>query len=736
MLIGDYIRSWFKTDDAPEKKVAGEFGWSESLLYSASDWPKYNPDDLLTTKGRKIYRRMMTDEQIKAVVKFKRDAITSRQAYFEYDAEDSAQEERAEIFEKIIDRMPGSISDVLNNVMSAMYTGFSFSEKVHHLIDIDGKSYVGIKRVALKPFDSIYFKVDEYGNITKVVQKWEDREQTLDHSKFIHHVINPDYDAHYGQSDLREAYRAWFSKDMAIRFWNIYLERSAGGFVWAQPKDGVVLQPGSREYAQLQDVISNIQTKSALILPSGIELNVQTPGSNDAYEKAVASHDKAIAKALLVPNLLGITEQGNTGSYSQSQTQLEAFLWTLDAETCRLEDTLNEQLFRELGDLNWGDNNYPWIKFKPVSESMKYQLIRTWKELVQAGAAQHTDTDEAHVRELLEFPEAGEPVNNQPASTSIQPQGTDDTQTAEGPHMEEDEMEDLPDETIIGKDSLKTGRSKPKLVVDNSGAFSRAVKRVDFGVIEKNTDSLLFNTMHRARDEVGMGIDEVKSIIERERVLSTSKVDAVKLPASMRSALKGVAHFALKDSWRMGANHGTKEMEKARGKRFAVDNIEIAKKAADAFLESRAFTLSGDFSANTEKKITTILYNAIKGSWSLKETFDAIDDEVSSALLPQLQTAIRTTIFEAINEARYEVFSDPQLDGFVEALEYSAILDGRTTEICNDLDGHVHPIDDAFWDKYTPPNHFNCRSIIVPITERDKWKESGEADVDPAEGFG
>ena len=56
---------------------AGDVGWSESQLYVGSV-PKYNPDELIGRKGHSIYRKMLLDEQVKAVVKFKRDAITSR----------------------------------------------------------------------------------------------------------------------------------------------------------------------------------------------------------------------------------------------------------------------------------------------------------------------------------------------------------------------------------------------------------------------------------------------------------------------------------------------------------------------------------------------------------------------------------------------------------------------------------------------------------------------------------
>ena len=46
-------------------------------------------------------------------------------------------------------------------------------------------------------------------------------------------------------------------------------------------------------------------------------------------------------------------------------------------------------------------------------------------------------------------------------------------------------------------------------------------------------------------------------------------------------------------------------------------------------------------------------------------------------------------------------------------LEYSAVMDPNTSEICAPLDGIIAPVDDPIWDKITPLNHFNCRCLLL-----------------------
>jgi hypothetical protein len=58
----------------------GEIGDYGSVYYHGS-MPRYNPDVLLSRKGDHVYEKMMTDDQVKAVVRFKQYAIVSRDIF-------------------------------------------------------------------------------------------------------------------------------------------------------------------------------------------------------------------------------------------------------------------------------------------------------------------------------------------------------------------------------------------------------------------------------------------------------------------------------------------------------------------------------------------------------------------------------------------------------------------------------------------------------------------------------
>lgn len=819
-----------------KKMPAGDVAWSESVLYSQKGWEKYNPDSLMGRKGYDIYQRMMQDEQVKAVVRFKRDAIASRPWYFkteaknqppppdeqpdtgqgqstpdkpgelpqgkppgidaagtdgaatmrrrfdaqpppdapdpnaakpadtqpppnapspeelqqaaqdkalaqdEYDAACEELEQRERVMEEIFARMRGTFTDGLHAILSALHNGFSMTEKVFEQFEHEGQTYIGLKALKARPFESFYFEVDQYGNISTVVQRWQGQQQDIDYSRFVHYVQNPDVDPHYGESELRSAYRAYWSKDVVTKLWNIYLERHASGFIWAtSTENGPTLTKGTPEFTALQSALDNLTGRTSMIVPRGVEIHYETPSQTDSFEKAIASHDKAIAKALLVPNLLGISEQGNTGSYAQSQTQLEAFLWTLEAEAKRLEEAINEQIVNHLGDLNWGDGRYPRFCFKPISEQLRQNVLRMWTELMKAGAVRSTETDEAYVRELLDFPEAGEEIKTPPTFLpmfpGMMPGGPPGAPPAAQSGAPPDTAKpadqtpaELPDETVLAKRQLM--------------ARDRASKRVDYSVIDNKSTKIAVLGIERVHQSIRDGLQLMVDWIKEQNIQTNPDAAAeITMPARAVTKIRRAFEASLREGWDLGTAHGQTEISKAMGKRFIANSIndEIAK----AYLESQSYRLAGDTADNVRKKVQTVVYNGIKGDWPIDEMVARIEEEVSAYAEPWAATSVRTGVFDAINEGRYSAFTDPAIGGFVEALEYSAVLDSSTTPFCDymgstggDGGGRTYKVNNPIWDTHTPPNHYNCRSILIAITQRDMWVEDDPPTMDPASGFG
>lgn len=797
---------------------------------------RYNPDDLVGKKGLDVYKRMLVDEQVKAVTEFKLDAIVARGHEFQFDESSQLSDEekakRISLFNYLLCQMRGSFTDAIENVGTGREMGFSVTEKVYGLVDYQGKQYVGINKMLLRDPCTFEFYTDDYGELQHIKQQVSGRPKVeVNPNKVIHYVHKPKWDVIFGRSELRAAHRSWYAKEQLIKLWLLYLEKFGGGFAVASRLDDSAPVSGTPEFATLQAALSNIGSLRSIILPKGIGLEVHFPSTTDQFEKAIVFHDLAIAKALLVPNLLGLSHAGQTGSFAQSQTQFEAFFWTLNSDSQRLAECLNEQLFRDLGDQNWGDGDYPRFRFKPASMEHTKWVLTTWKEMIGIKAVIPTEEDERFIRGLLEMPPRdpdAEPLVDPMAERQMeleekqieqgaqQQKAANDeayekaaaatraierqilelaarldakatpTITVEAPQITVNSSAPKPDDTPPheshqSKASQGEGAEESfevhihgPVIGATAAAVQRAAQRVSFSVIEKRTD-----------DSTRVAVNELATIIAKATrrtlgddanvtdLIDTDPTDvaALSLAAADTGRIKSVCRSTLERAWQIGSDHAVNELQRAKATagdtQFKVTAAALRDKASQYF-ETQSFRMAGDTSDQTRKIIQQELQNAIKFGKSIKDARVSIwerliakgltsreavsgvetDEDVQQALdallldtvddvRPYLNTLVRTNTFEALNEARFNEFTDPALADFVQALQYAAVLDSSTTTICEYLNDRIYTADSDVWNEFRPPNHFNCRSILIPVTTIDGWdgQESDEPAIEPQEGF-
>ncbi len=78
-----------------------------------------------------------------------------------------------------------------------------------------------------------------------------------------------------------------------------------------------------------------------------------------------------------------------------------------------------------------------------------------------------------------------------------------------------------------------------------------------------------------------------------------------------------------------------------------------------------------------------------------------------------IATAAILNVAEAVNMGREEGFDD--IADEIGAFFWSAILDSKTCDICESLDGHYFEPGDPALNELKPPIHPNCRCILVAV---------------------
>lgn len=805
--------------------------WERSLYAIGASFPRFNPDSLVRHKGLAVYYEMRADEQIKAVMQFKRDAIFGRGWSFTYDYDtdlpDDEQARRMDIFNYLLTKsIEGSFEDGLNLIATGRDYGFSLTEKVFTEVKYKGSTLVGLRMLLLKDPRTFYFITDEYGMLVRCEQWVNGRKQDVDLSKFIHYVHNPEFDRWFGRSDLREAYKAWYIKGRLEDYWALYLERFAGGFMVLTQGADANLTPNTPVYESLKTVLLHLHGATGIMLPKGVTAQLMFPPSGqDPFAAAIEQKNLAIAKAILVPNLLGLSEHSamGRGGTAQAQTQLEAFTWTLNSDARRVESLIDEQLIRDLGDQNFGDGQYPSFRFKPLSEERMKWIVTTWATLTQNKVVVSTEEDEAFIRGLMEMPDRApdEPGLTDPGLAEQQDLALQGQQAAVDaakaaaanggappPKAANEEFTramadalqrielrlvglegsgggDRTNRSGNGDALINQGRDLPPVTATPHGRlraatleqFSQATQRVAFAVLERRQEATAQDLRDQLAGQVARATARVLGTDGGLAGLTAQDVEAAEPSSAEKGRMNQACRRALAQAWDLGAGSARNELDRARAQHAAHTGTAFARRGqfadlrdqAAAYFDARAFRMAGDVSDRARNMIQQELMNSLKYGRSPTQTREAVwgrlldqglttrtfvqqnetDEDVTRALdelgvaseaaaTSYLDTLARTNLFEAMNEARFAEFTDPELGGFVQAMEYSAVLDDRTTDICAELDGDTWDAENQLWDIYRPPNHFNCRSVLVPVTQADGWDgtEDPPPDVVPDPGFG
>lgn len=380
----------------------------------------YNPDELAHRKGIRIYRKMyLEDEQVKAALNAKKYAVLStgyevRKPELPNGETDAAVDEYTDFVEFNLNEMKGSFESKLLDMMTAMVYGFSCTEKEFWKIDYGPfEGAWGIKDLKTRPPDDIQFETDTAGDLT-ANGVWQNMVK-MPVWKFIIYSHNGTFGNLYGESDLRAAHRAWWCKDNVMRMLPIALERYAEPVATATYKG--IIDDTQRD--ELEKFLKNLQSRSGCVLPESIVLDFKMPPqrAGEAFIQPLNYYDQLIRVAIMMPGLMGLSGEQQTGSFARAVKEFDAFLWILNQLRRDMETVINEQLVKPLLDFNYEIEHgmYPSFRFKEVTEEARQRQFELFLMGLSAGALTKGPEDEGKLRDLINFEPLPQEITDQQA---------------------------------------------------------------------------------------------------------------------------------------------------------------------------------------------------------------------------------------------------------------------------------------------------------------------------------
>lgn len=698
----------------------------------------YNPDVFMTRKGFRTIDKMLRDEQVYLVLELKKAFLLGTGYSFVLPEEDDNPK-----YKDILEfvklnfgcQYTGNLTSDLYSILTAHEYGFSVSEKLFKKDSYRSwNDKYWLHRLKTVPPHSIDFYTGPLGYVERIIQRQASGLGTVDLPvpKMLRYTKNSRFDNPYGKSECSRCYKAWFMKELALKLWGIYLQRFASPFPVAKVPKGY----GKDKTNDLLQILDSIQQSASAVIPdvADIEFLTEKGGSSQGrgsqYEAAINKFNSMISRSVLIPDLLGFGQETKGGSYNLGEKHFQVFVFILNFEREQLQDLINDQVIKELVNINFGRQDvYPKFTFNPYKDDMLTEMLGLFIKATEKGLP-ITVEDYNYFRQkigLSELPDDYENINpnktEAPTTAEEEPKEPEQDAIDELNDQEiEDELNDQEEYTRLNREPNKYESRMQILQSD------RQLRSMEEEII--NDAAKIFKRMKV----------QLKERIARKKIIENANYGAVKnIGVSYLGDLKVLLKVGFQDIYDYSFKQARKEIKNLEASQSNYASVKVLdshvsskelKQAAEELINAKTFNAVGALKDKLNNKAQAALLKGLEQgspSANIMKEIDNIFNEVTfgsatanlSFTPALLQTIVQTNSTNIFSLANWQVANSKDLGNFIEMLQYSIILDDRTTEVCSQLDGFTAYKDDPVWNSILPSNHFNCRSKIIYITQVD-----------------
>ena len=276
--------------------------------------------------------------------------------------------------------METELTEIVKQEVTAVPWGYC----VHELIfDLNESGQIYLKNALplhIKTLQNEPFVYDDNGDLVGIYQEYKDEQVTLPINKCLKYSFNANFDEDYGHGLLYD-FRPIVEDKMNINDWLMtFLER--------------------HESPTLYGKVSNTTSKAAMLTAfddvadgtTGITVGVdedvgvlESSHRGETFFKTLEYKDNEIFRRYYLGNLL-LGSQSTTGSYAQSQTQLEFGKIVFDGILEEIANCFQRQVINHVVEWNFGDISLsPTLSFDKFTTGDLAALFNTLKPLIDSG---------------------------------------------------------------------------------------------------------------------------------------------------------------------------------------------------------------------------------------------------------------------------------------------------------------------------------------------------------------
>jgi SPP1 gp7 family putative phage head morphogenesis protein len=705
VVVSNHKNSPLSREIAVRTRSADFFGFNAILP---------DPDPVLRKTGQdaKVYRELLADAHVASCYESRKSGVLSRQWILTEAAEGDPDQNSAarDLCLSALKKL--DVRQIVSDMLDAPFFGFS---PIEIIWGRDGGKWLPVKVVG-RPME--WFRFDPDGEARFLSKADPINGEKLPGKKFIlarHHAtyLNP-----YGDRALSRCFWPVVFKRGGWEFWTVFAEKY--GIPWVIGK--VPRGTNETERDALLASLSAMVQDAAAVINDDENIDIKEPAgraaSADVFAGLIREANAEVSKAVLGQTLT--TEMGETGSYAAAGVHNDVRWDLIDSDAEMVAAAFN-QLCRWIVEFNLFGANPPEFGF---AQEEQIQKDRAERDEILARAMNgagltlsaeyfkrvyNLEDGDITTAQLNSFPWAGQTSHPSPVAVGSPGPGT-------------------------------------APIVQAPADFSAAV--IDQNAVRR-LEAVEALTIAKIREAVGAAADWGR--IVRDFVGSAPSLEAA------RDRLFGLFDRLPADQFQRVISAGLYQADKM-GRRDAAPGANFAgpvgvgwgeaalpfEDALEAF-QNQAFWVSGIARADLLLAIQADLENAIKNGWTMGQTQAAILETAATfgaigLTAHHIETIVRTNLASAYNAGRYRQMTEPGSKAVLPFWRYVAVMDSATRPSHAAMHGKVYPADDPVWKIWFPPNGYNCRCDVTPLSQADMDRfgfsvSSGRPGVRPDAGF-
>lgn len=314
---------------------------------------------------------------------------------------------------EMLSNMDTELGTIVKQMTSAILWGFSVHERLYDVKD----GWLIIRDLVplhIKTLQNHPFVYDDDGELVAIHQQANGINVDIPTNKILLYAYNTFYDEHTGNGLLYDFLPIVEDKENLMDWLMTFAEKNGSPTLYGKTDN-----PTSRdELLEAFDDVSEGSTGITVGINDEVGV-LESSHKGETYFSTLQYKDNQIFRRMFIGNLL-MGDNSQTGTYAQSQTQLEFGSMVFDGILEEIANTIQDQIIKPIIEFNFGSQvKAPVISFDKFSNGDMQKLFSILTPLMQNGVV---DTENTAVQEsiaLLFKSEAGvEYVNTEPEMPS------------------------------------------------------------------------------------------------------------------------------------------------------------------------------------------------------------------------------------------------------------------------------------------------------------------------------